>query len=274
MSAEPIPLAGVIGAPVAHSLSPRLHGHWLMRAGARGHYVPLHVEAEDLPAVLSALPRAGFRGVNVTLPHKLAALSLATEATPAARAIGAANTLTFGPGGAIHADNTDGAGFLASLAEGCPEWKPAGRALVLGAGGAARAIVHALATAGMEVEVFNRTVERTHLLAADFPGSTARGWEELPERMPGASLLVNTTSLGMKGQPPLVLSLDKLDQATLVTDIVYSPLETELLRAAAARGNPVVDGLGMLIHQGAPGFRRWFGAEPVIDATTRAAILA
>lgn len=271
-----MPLAGVIGAPVAHSRSPALHGHWLARYGIRGFYVPLHVAAEDLAGALAALPKLGFVGANVTLPHKEAALALADAASDRARAIGAANTLVFGPGGRVFADNTDGIGFLTNLQEGAPGWRAeAGPALVLGAGGAARAVVQALIAAGVpELRLANRTPERAEALAAAF-GAKVRvvPWAGAESALEGAGLLVNTTSLGMTGKGALDFSLKALAPGAVVNDLVYNPLETELLKEARARGALAVDGLGMLLHQAAPGFEAWFGRKPEVDAALRQAVL-
>lgn len=272
-----IPLAGVIGDPVAHSRSPALHGHWLRRHGLRGHYIPMHIRTADLERALHCLPRIGFVGVNVTLPHKEHALALADRATPRARRIGAANTLSFLPDGGIEADNTDGEGFLAGLAQACPDWSaPVGPVVVLGAGGAARAIVVALLEAGVpEIRLVNRTAARAEALAAEFgPQVIPHAWQACPAGLAGATLVVNTTSLGMTGRPELTLPLDGLSPTAVVSDIVYTPLETRLLRDAAARGNPTVDGLGMLLHQALPGFERWFGRRPEVDTAARAAVLA
>lgn len=270
-------LAGVLGDPVAHSLSPRLHGHWIARHALNGHYVPLHVRAADLAEVLRLLPRIGFAGVNVTLPHKEAALALATEATARARRIKAANTLTFGADGHIMADNTDAEGFLRALVDACPGWSagPA-PAVVLGAGGAARAIVVALQEAGVaEIRLINRNIDRARALADDLgPGIEPLQWPDAPAALAGAGLLVNTTSLGMRGQPPLDLALDRLPRSAPVADIVYVPLRTPLLERAARRGHPVADGLGMLLHQARPGFERWFGQAVQVDDALRAAVLA
>lgn len=266
-----VPLAGVIGCPVGHSRSPVLHGTWLREYGLRGHYVPLHVEPEDLESVLRALPAMGFVGVNMTIPHKEAALALADEVSDAARRIGAANTLTFREG-RILADNTDGYGFIESLRAGVPGWDPqAGPALVLGAGGAARAVLVALADAGVrEIWVANRARARAEALGL---GAQVVDWESYSAVLPEARLVVNTTSLGMEGQPVLELPAEALSPEAVVTDIVYTPLETELLARARARGCRVVDGLGMLLHQAVPGFERWFGRRPEVTAELRRAVL-
>jgi shikimate dehydrogenase len=270
-------LAGVMGWPVGHSLSPRLHGFWLRHYAIDGAYLPLAVAAENLAQALRALPALGFRGCNLTIPHKEAALGLVDEATPTALRIGAVNTVTIGEDGRLHGDNTDGLGFVASLREGWPPWQAAaGPAVLLGAGGAARAIATALLNAGApELRLLNRTRTRAEELAAAL-GERARvlDWGDWTAALAGAALLANTTSLGMPGQPPLEVALDALPAEALVTDIVYAPLETALLLAARARGNPAVDGLGMLLHQARPGFRAWFGVDPEVTPALRAAVLA
>ncbi len=269
-----IPLAGVIGAPVSHSRSPRLHGTWLRKYGVLGHYVPLHVEAGDLASVLRAMPQMGFVGANVTIPHKEAALVLADDVTERAKRIGAANTLSF-HAGRIHADNTDGYGFMANLTQSAPDWRPdAGAALVLGAGGAARAVIVALQDAGVpQIRLANRTRDRAEDLAAEF-GCSVQDWDQRAQGLQDLGLLVNTTALGMVGQSALEMPLDDLPAHALVTDIVYSPLETALLQSARARGLRAVDGLGMLLHQAVPGFERWFGTRPDVTHTLRDAVLA
>ncbi len=270
-----IPLAGVMGCPVSHSRSPRLHGHWLHSYGLAGHYVPLHVEPRDLGRVLQAMPQMGFVGANVTLPHKEAVLALADEVTQTARAIGAANTLSFRDGRLL-ADNTDAYGFIANLRQCAPGWQAGGTALVLGAGGAARAVVHGLLEAGMaRIRLTNRSPERTQTLAAEFgPRIQPVAWSERAGALADVALLVNTTALGMSGQAPLDLPLDDLPRAALVTDIVYAPLMTDLLCRAQLRGNPIVDGIGMLLHQAVPGFERWFGIRPQVTQALREAVLA
>ncbi len=270
-------LAGVVGWPIAHSRSPQLHGHWLRRYRIDGAYVPMSVLPDRVEQALRALPLLGFRGCNVTVPHKRAALTVADTADAFAMRVGAVNTLTVGVDGALGGSNTDGFGFLESVRTGAPTWRPpAGPALVVGAGGAARAIVAALIDAGVpEIRLANRTLSRGKDLAADLGGPIVPvAWKERSAAADGAALLVNTTTLGMDGQPPLDLELTPLPVAAVVTDIVYTPLMTPLLSDAAARGNPVVDGLGMLLHQAVPGFAAWFGVEPTVDAALRDAVLA
>ncbi len=268
-------LAGVMGDPVLHSRSPLIFRKWFADHGIAGDYVRLRVAAEHFEAAFRGLAVAGFRGVNVTIPHKHAALALADEASEAARAIGAANTITFSGDGGIHADNTDGYGFFENLCSGAPGWSPgAAPALVLGAGGAARAVIHALLAGGVpEVRLTNRTRARAEELADHFgAGVTVVDWAERSAAADGAGLVVNTTSLGMTGQPPLEISLDAAKGA-VVNDLVYAPLETDLLAEARRRGLTAVDGLGMLLHQARPGFRKWFGADPAVDEALRAQVL-
>jgi len=276
MSEPGVPLAGVIGYPIAHSRSPLLHGHWLRRYGIRGHYIPMLVAQADLREVLAALPKAGFVGVNVTIPHKEAVIQIADVVTDRAALIGAANTLIFRKDGKIHADNTDGYGFIASIEQEAPQWyAPAGPAAVFGAGGAARAVIVALIEAGApEIRLTNRTRSRAESLRSEFGSKiVVHDWVQAGAMLEGALTVVNTTSLGMVGKPEFRVPLDALSPQALVCDIVYNPLRTALLEAAAAAGCTVVDGLGMLLHQGAPGFERWFGERPVVDAETRAAVL-
>ena len=272
-----IPLAGVIGDPVAHSLSPKLHGHWLKRYGLRGHYVPLRVSQSDLHDVLRTLPRMGFAGVNVTIPHKEHVLSLVDNVTDRAALIGAANTLTFTSNGLIQADNTDGGGFLASIRQSIPGWTAeTGPALVLGSGGAAKAIVWALLNDGAPtVHVANRTRARADGLREQFGARVVpQDWTAIPKLVRDAAFIVNTTSLGMQGQPPLGVDLHGVAPQTVVTDIVYAPLQTELLVEAERHGCQSVDGLGMLLHQAVPGFERWFNYTPMVDEDLRRAVLS
>jgi shikimate dehydrogenase len=272
-----IPLAGVIGHPVAHSRSPALHGYWLRRYGVKGHYIPLHVDRADLPHVLDAMPRMGFVGANVTIPHKEAVLSLADVVTDRAALIGAANTLVFRRDGRLQADNTDGAGFLANLRQNAPGWNPtAGAAAVIGAGGAARAVVAALIEAGVpEIRIANRTHARADALRSDF-GAKLRvyDWTAISAVIGGAATVVNTTSLGMSGKVDLIVPPDCFSPGTLVTDLVYTPLMTRFLLDARAAGCVTVDGLGMLLHQAVPGFERWFGIRPEVDDESRQAALS
>lgn len=276
MSEHKIPLAGVIGSPIAHSKSPQLHGHWLKTYGLQGHYVPLDVHPQNLETVIRSLPKMGFVGVNLTLPHKEAIMGIADQITDRAILIGAANTLIFRKDGKIHADNTDGYGFLENLKTGAPDWQPkAGPAAVLGAGGAARAVIASLLDAGVpEILLANRTRVRAEKLKSDF-GSRLRifDWVQAGNMLDHAALVVNTTSLGMIGKGELRVPLDGLQKSSVVTDLVYTPLKTKLLKAAEETGCVTVDGLGMLLHQAVPAFERWFGTRPDVDSATRAAAL-
>lgn len=271
-----VPLAGVIGHPIAHSRSPALHGFWLKRYGIKGHYIPMDVAPSDLKEALTFLPKVGFVGLNVTIPHKEAVLALADVVTDRAALIGAANTLIFRKDGKIHADNTDGLGFLSNLRQKAPQWTPqAGPAVLFGAGGAARAVIAALIDQGVsEIRIANRTRARAEALRADFGAHLhVFDWVEAPDMLQGARLVVNTTSLGMSGKPDFRIPLDNLDPQAVATDLVYTPLMTQFLIEAEARGASIVDGLGMLLHQAAPGFERWFNHRPEVDDETRAAVL-
>lgn len=276
MSLNKIPLAGVIGSPIAHSKSPQLHKHWLKTYGLQGFYIPMDVPSADLREVLRALPKMGFVGVNITIPHKEAVLEIADLVTDRATLIGAANTLIFRKDGKIHADNTDGYGFIENLKAGAPQWVPqAGPAVVLGAGGAARAVVASLLDAGVpEILISNRTRVRAEKLVDDF-GQRLHviDWVQAGNALEEAVLTVNTTSLGMIGKPELRVPLDGLRKGTIATDLVYAPLQTNFLKEAAVQGCATVDGLGMLLHQAVPAFERWFGQRPVVDSATRAAAL-
>ncbi|WP_282170584.1 shikimate dehydrogenase [Ruegeria atlantica] len=276
MTDNQIPLAGVIGHPIGHSKSPKLHGYWLKTYGLLGHYVPMDVVPEDLESVLRTLPKAGFVGVNVTVPHKEAALQIADHVSDRAAKIGAANTLVFQPDGSIHADNTDGYGFMENLLAGAPDWNPQdGPAVVFGAGGAARAVLQALVEAGVpEIMLTNRTRARADQLKEEFgPRITVIDWVKAGNVIENAELVVNTTSLGMQGQPELRVPLDGLQPGAVVTDLVYVPLKTRLLQAAEEAGCTTVDGLGMLLHQAVPGFERWFGKRPKVTDELRATVL-
>lgn len=270
-------LAGVIGWPVAQSRSPVLHGYWLAEYGIDGVYVPLAVRPEHLRRVLQNLPWMGFVGCNITLPHKEDALKAVDDLHPSARRAGAVNTVYINEAGSLIGGNTDGFGFLANLREQAPGFRVAdGPAVVLGAGGAARAVVAALLDDGArEIRLVNRTPARAAGLAKTL-GGDLRGvaWEDRAPALAGAHLLVNATTLGMAGQPALELPLDALPTGAVVYDIVYVPVETPLLAASRARGNVVVDGLGMLLHQAKPGFQAWFGVKPEVSPGLRAAVLA
>jgi len=272
-----IPLAGVIGSPISHSRSPMLHDYWLRRYGTKGFYIPLDVSQADLREALATLPKLGFVGLNVTIPHKETVLSLADIVTDRAALIGAANTLTFRKDGKVYADNTDGSGFIANLRQEAPGWVPAaGPAVVFGAGGAARAIVAALIEVGVpEIRIANRTRARAEALRSDFGAKVhVHDWVQAGNLLDDAATVVNTSALGMTGKPEFKVPLDALNPKALVTDLVYTPLRTALLDQAEQIGCTVVDGLGMLLHQAAPGFERWFGTRPDVDAATRAAVLS
>jgi shikimate dehydrogenase len=244
--------------------------------GIKGHYVPLEVAPGDLANVLRMLPKIGFVGVNVTIPHKESMLLLADSVSDRAALIGAANTITFKEG-KVFGDNTDGYGFMANLRQGAPEWEPqAGPAAVLGAGGASRAVIYSLIDAGVpEIRLANRNRSRAEALRKVFgPKVKVIDWDKTDAMFEGAKMVVNTTSLGMQGKPEFNLSLARLEADAIATDLVYTPLETGFLRAAAQIGCKTVDGLGMLLHQGAPGFERWFGVAPVVDAATRKVVLS
>jgi shikimate dehydrogenase len=268
--------ACVMGWPVAHSLSPALHNYWLKRHGIAGEYTRQAVPPAELAAALQGLRAGDWRGCNLTIPHKEAALPLLDRIDAAARRIGAVNTVVV-EGGRLVGTNSDGFGFLENLRTAVPGFDAkAGPAVVLGAGGAARAIVDALNEAGVPaIRLTNRSLERARALARSLGGPIELvPWEERAAALDGAALLVNATSLGMEKNPPLDLDLARLPKAAVVNDIVYAPLETPLLKAAQARGNHVVDGLGMLLHQGRPGFKLWFGVMPEVTTELRAAVLA
>lgn len=277
MSMTSLPVAGVVGSPIHHSKSPLLFSHWLSQMGLRGSYVPLHVQDGDFETVIRTLPKMGFVGVNVTLPHKVNAIRIADRVTDRATLAGAANTLTFLRDGEILADNTDSYGFITNLKHGAPDWDAKkGIATVLGAGGAARAVIAALLHAGCpNILLSNRTKAKAQAFRTEF-GSRVEvvDWLEAGSAIEAAYTLVNTTSLGMVGQPELRVPVDGLSAEQVVTDIVYTPLETNLLQEAKRAGAVTVDGLGMLLHQAVPGFERWFGQKPVVDEATRLAVLA
>jgi shikimate dehydrogenase len=265
-------IAGVMGWPIGHSRSPRLHGFWLRQYGIDGAYVPLAVAPERAEQAIRALPALGFRGCNVTVPHKETAFRTVDRLDETARRMGAVNTIVVADDGALEGGNTDGFGFIENLRAEQPGWAAErGPAVVIGAGGAARAVVVALLDAGApEVRLVNRTRARAEELAADLAavglngGVTVVDWVSRETALDGAALLVNTTTQGMAGQPALDLSLRALPVSAVVNDIVYVPLETPLLADARARGNPVAGGIGMLLHQARPGFKAWFGVEPQV----------
>lgn len=273
--AQPI-LAGVVGWPISQSKSPALHGHWLRRYDINGHYVPIPLAPDNFESGIRALPKLGFRGVNVTIPYKENALALATSISDRAALIGAANTLIFRDNGGIRADNTDGYGFLKNLEQSYPDWDAKdGPAVVFGAGGAARAVVSALLTAGApEVRISNRTRHRADNLRDQFGAKvTVVDWAKVNDALDGAATVVNSTSLGMVGQPPLKVRISAAPRSALVTDLVYNPIQTELLEDAIGRGMRVVDGVGMLLHQAVPGFEAWFDVRPEVDRDLRHAVL-
>lgn len=266
----------IIGHPVAHSRSPLIHGHWLAEHGLAGSYERVAVPPAEVPAFIARLRAGEFAGGNVTVPNKEAVLPLLDEVSKTARAMGAANTLWM-EGGRLHGDNTDAYGFLAHLDACVPGWDGRSRtALVVGAGGAARAVIHGLAERGVRrILLVNRSPERAHALATAFPKVVeTRRWEDTSGLVGESDLIVNTTSLGMRGQPPLEIDLSGLRSGTVVDDIVYVPLETPLLAEARRRGGVPVDGLGMLLHQAVPGFERWFGVRPQVTAELRAKLEA
>src|SRR5437867_2856368 len=271
-------LAGIMGWPIAHSRSPALHNFWLEEQGLDGIYMPLPVKPAHLAQALRALPALGFRGCNLTIPHKQQALSIVDRAEPLAQRIGAVNTIIVHPDGSLEGRNTDAFGFRESLRDSAPEWEPtAGPAVVFGAGGAGRAVVAALIAAGVsEVRLVNRTLGRAAQVAEDLaaPRSHIRAhpWSGRDAVLEDAGILVNTTSLGMTGEPELEIDLARLPRSAVVVDIVYVPIETTLLAAARRRGHHCVDGLGMLLHQGRPGFEAWFGTPVRVSRELRAAV--
>jgi shikimate dehydrogenase len=275
-------LAGVMGWPVHHSLSPLLHAHWFGRYGLAGTYVALPVAPADLSLAFQALPRLGFKGWNVTIPHKQMAARLVDRCDAPASRLGAVNTVLVQDDGTLEGRNTDGDGFLRNLRQQAPDWAAEqGPAVLLGAGGAARGVGGALLAAGLRrLRIVNRTRASAIELARDLqrhhPAAeiTVDDWTARAASLAEARLLVQCTSLGMAGQAPLDLSLDALPDRAVVADLVYVPLETPLLALARSRGNAVVDGLGMLLHQAVPGFAHWGGIVPVVDAAARAVLVA
>src|SRR5262249_18055825 len=270
-------LAGVMGYPVMHSRSPRLHNYWMARYGLTGTYVPLAIESGRLAAALRALPALGFSGCNLTIPHKQAALALVDRVDPLAKCIGAANCIVVKEDSSLAAFNYDAFGFIESVREAQPRWRPdAGPIVVIGAGGGARAVVAGLLEAGArEIRLANRTEARAQALAGEMGAAIAIvPWHEREHALGSAAMLVNPTSQGMQGEGELDLSLSPLPRTALVCDIIYIPRETPLLAAARIRGNPTVNGLGMLLHQARPAFHAWFGIMPEITPELRAMIEA
>ena len=267
--------AFVTGHPIAHSRSPKIHGHWLAKYGIDGSYEAIDVAPADFASFLASLGENGFRGGNVTIPHKEAAFAGVARRDHAADEIGAVNTLWF-EDGVLWGGNTDGYGFAANLDDHAPDWAANGPAVVLGAGGASRAVIHALKERAVkDIRVVNRTLARAKELAGHFgAGVSAHGADALGGLLGDTGLLINTTALGVHGNEALAADPAGLPSHAIVTDIVYVPLETPLLAAAKARGLRAVDGLGMLLHQAVPGFERWFGRKPEVTAELRSMIVA
>lgn len=273
----PYVLAGIMGDPVMHSRSPMIYEHWFAEHGVKGRYVLLPIKAAGLGAALRALPALGFKGVNLTIPHKEAALKLVDEVDPQARKLGAVNLVVVRPDGSLLGRNTDWIGWQQSVVETNPDWRgDEGPAVVIGAGGGARSVLVSLLEKGCrEIRLTNRTRERADMLAREFSARIAVvPWSERARALDGAAILVNTTSQGMSGMPPLDLALDTLPASAIVADIVYNPLETPLLAAARGRGNRVVDGLGMLLHQARPSFEAYCGIDPRVTAALRSKVAA
>jgi shikimate dehydrogenase len=270
-------LAGLMGFPVMHSRSPKLHNYWLAQHGLTGAYLPLAIRTEGLRAALRALPALGFSGCNLTIPHKEAALAIVDRVDPVARRIGAMNCVVVAPDGSLEGQNHDAFGFVESIREAQPHWRAdAGPIVAIGAGGGARAVLVSLIDQGArEIRLVNRTPARAAALQRDLGGPiTALAWEKREDALAGAAMLINATNQGMVGAPALDLALDALPPTALVSDIVYIPRETPLLAAARKRGNPTVNGLGMLLHQARPAFRAWFGIMPDVTPELRAMIEA
>jgi len=270
-------MAGVMGWPVMHSRSPALHNYWFAKYGLKGVYVPLAIEPGRAGAALRALHPLGYAGANLTIPHKLEAMAAVDTLDPAGKAIGAISCVSVSPDGELHGSNNDWYGFTENVLEAFPDWRAdAGPAAVIGAGGGARAVVYALAQRGAkEIRLINRTQERARKLAQDIPGPiTLVDWQDRHDALEDCAMAVNATSQGMQGMPPLDISLERLPRHALVTDIIYIPLETPFIAAARARGNPTLNGLGMLLHQGRPAWKGWFGLDVEVTPELRALIEA
>ncbi len=270
-------LAGVMGDPVMHSRSPKLHNYWLTKYGLTGAYMPLAIAREHLRAALRALPALGFSGCNLTIPHKEAALKIVDMVDPLARRIGAVNCVVVATDGSLEGQNHDAFGYIESVREAQPGWRAdTGPIVVIGAGGGARAVLVGLIDQGArEIRLVNRTLARAEALANELSDSiTALSWEERERALEDAAMLINATNQGMVGEPPLDLAIDRLPVSALVSDIVYIPRETALIAAARTRGNPMVNGLGMLLHQARPAFQAWFGIMPEVTPELRAMIEA
>ncbi len=265
-------LAAVLGNPISHSKSPRMHNYWLKQNKLNGYYIPIKVELADFEQTIRTLMKMGFSGVNVTIPHKLSALKIADESSSTAQYIGAANTLTFTKENKIYADNTDAYGFINNIKSKYPNWNPKkGMSVVLGAGGASRAVIAALLSEGSkQIMVLNRTIEKAEVLKKDYDNKiTVESWENINEVLASSKNIINTTSLGMNDETFIPINPKAIPEESLVSDLVYTPLETNLLKIAKNRGSKTVDGLGMLIYQGVPGFEAWFGQKPLVTEELR-----
>jgi shikimate dehydrogenase len=269
-------MAGVMGWPVAHSRSPQIHNHWIRRYGLNGAYGRFPVAPDQLEQAIRGIRALGLAGSNITIPHKVEAMKYMDWIHPLAVRVGAINTIVRQPDGALHGFNNDGFGYIESLREAQPAWcANSGPIVILGAGGASRAIVVSLIDAGAtEIRLLNRSRDKADALAEEFGSPvSAYAWPEREDALAGAALLVNTTNQGMHGEPPLDIALTQLPNSALVSDAIYVPLETPLLKEARLRGNTTVNGLGMLIHQARPAFQAWFGLMPEVTSELYADVL-